>query len=140
VSCELNSSTRPQAFQRRIGKSERLAPLGESGTGLAVLLHGHDQVIELGAVRSCLAVEEKVEVLRRRLGLGRGEDAARYSRGAGAGSPLTMVSCSRRPMSPAAIRSCTSRNDGSKRRLKPTSKVGFSPPISTQHRSTLREI
>ena len=47
-----------------------------------------------------------------------------------------MVSCSRRPMSPAAIRSCTSRNEGSKRRLKPTITVGFSAAISVQHRST----
>ena len=39
-------------------------------------------------------------------------------------------------MSPAAIRSCTSRNDGSKRRLKPTITVGFSAAISVQHRST----
>ena len=58
------------------------------------------------------------------------------SRGAGAGSRLTMINCSSRPMSPAAIRSCTSRNDGSKRRLNPTITVGFSAAISTQHRST----
>ena len=64
-------SARLKAFERRIGQSQRRTPIGEPWTGLAVLLHGGDQMIKLGAVGRCIAVEEEVEVRGRGLGLSR---------------------------------------------------------------------
>jgi hypothetical protein len=98
--------TRPQAFDGRIGEDECLPSVEKPGTRLAPMLHRGRQVVELGAVGGPIAVEEKVEVFTRGLGLsGVGQpDACRIrSTWVGVAEAMTTASTLRSSMAASTL-------------------------------------